>query len=149
AEGVTELEAVVAGERNALDNFDPKGGDLAFPRFQVADFVSDVGLGGIPIPPVLHADVDLAIPDLEPQAATPRQARRLLDFREAEDTAIEATGLLFGAIGDGKLDVVNAPDHFIAPVLRVLHVDACCDPRRADDPPVVHEAAVGVNRRLR
>jgi hypothetical protein len=29
------------------------------------------------------------------------------------------------------------------------HVNARSDPRRADDPPVVHEAAVGVNRRLR
>src|SRR5262249_58554334 len=99
AEGVTELEAVVAGERNAVEDFDAKGGDLAFPRFQVADFVSDVGLGGIPIHPVLHADVDLAIPDLGPQAATPRQARRLLDFLEAEGTAIEATGLLLAPLG--------------------------------------------------
>src|SRR5262249_10142161 len=29
------------------------------------------------------------------------------------------------------------------------HVDPGSDPRRADDPPVVHEAAVGVNFRLR
>jgi hypothetical protein len=71
AEGVTELEAVVAGERNAVDDFDPKCGYLELPLFQVTDFVSDVGLGGVPIHPVLHADVDLAIPDLEPQAATP------------------------------------------------------------------------------
>ena len=81
-----------------------------------------MGLGGVPIHTVLHADVDLAIPDLEPQAATPCQARRLLDFRQAEDTAIEATGLLFGTMRDGKLDVVNAPDHFIAPFSRVLHL---------------------------
>ena len=83
-EGVTELEAVVTGQRDAVGDLDSKGGDLAFPRFQVADFVGDVGLGGRPIHPVLHADVDLAVSDLEPQAATPRQARRLLDFREAE-----------------------------------------------------------------
>jgi hypothetical protein len=97
-EGITGLEAVVAGERNALDDFDAQCGDLAFPLFQVADLVSDVGFGGIPIHSLLHADVDLAIPDLEPQAATPCQARRFLDFREAEDTAVEATSLLFGTI---------------------------------------------------
>jgi hypothetical protein len=38
AEGVTELEAVVTGERNALDDFDSKCGELGFPLFQVADF---------------------------------------------------------------------------------------------------------------
>jgi hypothetical protein len=115
AEGVTELEAVVAGERDAVHDFDPECGDFELPLLKVADFVSDVGFGGLPVHPVLHADVDLAISDLEPQAATPRQARRLLDFGEAEDTAIEATGLLFGTMRDGKLDVVNAPDHLIAP----------------------------------
>src|SRR5262249_10559116 len=98
AEGITKLEAVVAGERNALDDFDPNCGDFELPLLKVADFVSDVGFGGIPIHPVLHADVDLAISDLEPQATTPRQARRLLAFREAEDTAIEATGLLLGTM---------------------------------------------------
>jgi hypothetical protein len=115
AEGITELDAVVTGEWNAVDDFDAKCGDLAFPLFQVTDFVSDVGFGGRPIHSVLHANVDLVISDLEPQAATPCQARRFLDFREAEDTAIEATSLLLGTTWDGKLDVVNAPDHVIAP----------------------------------
>src|SRR5262249_8045630 len=122
AEGVTELEAVVTGERDALDDFDSKCGDFELPLLKVADFVSDVGFGGIPIHPVLHADVDLAIPASEPQAATPCQARRFLEFREAEDTAVEATGFLLGTTWDGKLDVVNAPDHLITPLKRVLHL---------------------------
>jgi hypothetical protein len=84
AEGITELEAVVTGERNALHDFDSKCGELASPLFQVAYFVSDVGFGGIPIHSVLHTDVDLAIPDLEPQATTPCEARRFLDFRGAD-----------------------------------------------------------------
>jgi hypothetical protein len=122
AEGITKLEPAVAGKRNALDDFNSKCGDLEFPLFKVADFISDVGFGGIAIHPILDSDVDFAISGLEPQAATPCQARRFLDFREAENAAIEAPGLLFGTIWDGQLDVVNASDHFIAPLQRMRNM---------------------------
>jgi hypothetical protein len=71
---------------------------------------------------VLDADMNLAVPDLKPQAAPRLQAGRLFDFRQAERLAVEAAGLVLGPLGDGKLDMVNAENRTGATWPWILHL---------------------------
>jgi hypothetical protein len=100
AEGVTELEPVVTGDRNSRRHFDAQAGQFGVPAGQVADLVSDVPLGGVPVDAVLDADVDLLIPDLQPESPPLDQAGRFVELRQAEDDAVEPASLLFRPFRD-------------------------------------------------
>src|SRR5262249_44077327 len=64
--------------------------------------------------PLLGADVHLAVADLQPEASPPVESGRLLDFRKAEQPAVEGARLRDGAGGDGGLHVVGAGDHSLS-----------------------------------
>src|SRR5438132_2528371 len=111
AEGVTELQTVVARNRDAFDDGNSQGGAFGFPDREVNDLVSDVGLGGKPVYAILDTEMKLTIPDLKPQPTTPYQAGRFFDLRQAEGLAVEMTSLLLSSCWDGQLDVVNTSNH--------------------------------------
>ena len=50
------------------------------------------------------------------RASTAHQAGRFFDLRQTEDLAVKLAGLLVRSSWDGYLDVVNASDHFLAPL---------------------------------
>ena len=105
-EGVEERESVESGHRGLLFNphmvfkqvrsnlpetFHLKG-RMAF-RFAL---------------PILYADVQLNVCDLEPETAILLQRFRLLYLFEAEDMRVKLSGPLFFARGNAKLHVIQS-----------------------------------------
>jgi hypothetical protein len=90
---------------------------------------------------VLDADVQLLLPELEPDAAALPQRLGLLDLREADQLPEEATRLRLAARWGGDLDVVEPRSIGHPRMIHVLGATRCrrrdSNPRHAD--PVAHQ----------
>ena len=119
AEGVPQFEAVKAWDGDRVQ----KGGavfrQMATPGFQVLHLVGQVGLGSVAVHPVLRSDVDLHIPEPEPESAPAFQTVGLGNLSEPHHFAVKMTGLLFRPSGDGDLCVVNAERLHLHWLLRI------------------------------
>ena len=110
AEGVAELEAAEAGDRDGFEDLDVVLAEAALPGGDVVDVVGEVGFGRGAVDVLLDADVELKLADGEPEAAAGLEGGGLWDLAEAEDVAIEAAGVVLAVFGDGDLGVVEADD---------------------------------------
>src|SRR5215471_5871959 len=93
-ERVAEFEANKARDGDSFDHRDAGGHQPVSPAIDPDDSVGDVSPGRPTVDPLLDAQVDLSVADLDPEAASAFQAIGLLNFAEAEEPAVERPGLI-------------------------------------------------------
>jgi hypothetical protein len=96
AERVTALKALVAGDRNRVQNLNAALRQSCFPGPQVVYLIGKMSLGGSTIDIVFNSDVHLSVAYLKPESATPLQSWRLPNLREPQDAAVETSTLHLG-----------------------------------------------------
>ncbi len=99
AERVAELEPVESGNRDAREPLDPFRLKLLSPFRQISHGIGDMSFRRQPVKPVLGADVNATVADLEPKPAPSLKRRRFLDFLKTEHATIKRTGTGFLPFG--------------------------------------------------
>src|SRR5579875_1575236 len=73
AKRIAELESIIAGNGNAVQNFDAPRREAPPPGGQIAHLISQVRLGHGPVHTRLRSDMDLPVTRLKPEPAAPTQ----------------------------------------------------------------------------
>src|SRR5258706_9852060 len=82
AEGIAKFEAVVAGDGNRIEHFDPRTLQVGPPLSKIGHFISNVRFGGGAVDVFFDADVKLMLAGRKPQAAAGLQRLRFgISFR--------------------------------------------------------------------
>jgi hypothetical protein len=107
AKRIAKFEALVAGYGYGVDDSYIVLLEMCAPGRDVVHSVGKMRSGGSTFYAVFSANMDLAIAYLEPEAASPTQCLRFLDFEQAEYATIEGPAFFFCAPGNRDLRMMQ------------------------------------------
>ena len=108
---VAKFEALVIGNRNAIDHFTAGGREPVPPAGQILYEICYVRLCPRAIDPVLSTKMYLKVTELQPESAASRERLRFWHLDEPKHTAVEGSCFVLGSDRYADLRVVRGLYH--------------------------------------